>query len=62
MCNISLENAEITLLNQVNASNSKLDVTIKVHIIKLWKLPSFKVKDITHSFDVILMDEEGTKI
>ncbi|KAM0010884.1 putative replication protein A, OB [Helianthus debilis subsp. tardiflorus] len=54
----SLENVEITLLNQVNASNSKVDVTNKVRIIKLWKLPSFKIKGATHSVDVILMDED----
>ncbi|KAD3640372.1 hypothetical protein E3N88_29595 [Mikania micrantha] len=50
----------IIFLNQLDAS--KKDIVIKVRIMKIWKLPSFKIPNATHSIEMILMDEEGTKI
>ncbi|KAJ0431310.1 putative nucleic acid-binding, replication factor A [Helianthus annuus] len=55
-----MENPPITSLNELDVT--KTDVTIKVRILKLWKLLSFKVKNAIHAVELILMDEEGTKI
>ncbi|KAM0050296.1 hypothetical protein Hdeb2414_s0008g00295951 [Helianthus debilis subsp. tardiflorus] len=54
-----MEIPNITPLNQLDAT--KRDVTIKVSIIKLWKLLSFKVKNAIHVVELTLMDEEGSK-
>ncbi|XP_076941026.1 uncharacterized protein LOC143610423 [Bidens hawaiensis] len=54
------DNSEITHLSRLDASMT--NVKIKVRIIKLWKLPSYKVVNGTHAVEVILMDEEGSKI
>ncbi|KAL9999680.1 putative nucleic acid-binding protein [Helianthus debilis subsp. tardiflorus] len=55
-----MENPPITSLNEWDVT--KTDVTIKVRILKLWKLLSFKVKNAIHAVERILMYEEGTKI
>ena len=46
----------IISLNQLDVT--KTYVTIKVLIVKLWKLLSFKVKNAIHAVELILMDEE----
>ncbi|XP_076928280.1 uncharacterized protein LOC143592200 [Bidens hawaiensis] len=55
-----LDNSEVTKMSVLDVST--LDATIKVRIVKLWKLPSFKHPNTTHAVELILMDEEGTKI
>ncbi|GJS08321.1 nucleic acid-binding, OB-fold, replication protein A, OB domain protein [Tanacetum coccineum] len=38
------------------------DWKVKVRVIRLWKLPDFSNPLVTYSLDMVLMDEEGTKI
>nr|GEV44968.1 nucleic acid-binding, OB-fold, replication protein A, OB domain protein [Tanacetum cinerariifolium] len=38
------------------------DWKVKVWVIRLWKLPDFSNPLLTYSLDMVLMDEEGTKI
>ncbi|XP_024978977.1 replication protein A 70 kDa DNA-binding subunit A-like [Cynara cardunculus var. scolymus] len=50
----------ITFIN--NLDIQKDDFTVKVRIVRLWKQPVFKNPDEIYSIEMILMDEEGTKI
>ncbi|XP_024964348.1 uncharacterized protein LOC112504629 [Cynara cardunculus var. scolymus] len=50
----------ITFLEDLDIQ--KDDFTVKVRIVRLWKQPVFKNSDEIYSIEMILMDEQGTKI
>ncbi|KAI3720244.1 hypothetical protein L6452_21157 [Arctium lappa] len=55
-----MDGKNITLINDLDIQ--KDDFTVKVRIIRLWNLPMFKNPEQIFSIEMILMDEEGTKI
>ncbi|KAK1427466.1 hypothetical protein QVD17_16152 [Tagetes erecta] len=55
-----MEHNNITLIKNVDLSNA--DLTMKLRIVRLWKLPDHINKKEVYSIEMILMDEEGTKI
>ncbi|KAJ0933623.1 putative nucleic acid-binding, replication factor A [Helianthus annuus] len=55
-----MEQPAITLLKNLNLNQD--DYTIKVRIVRLWSRPAFNDSRKVYCYDMILMDEEGTKI
>ncbi|XP_035841273.1 uncharacterized protein LOC118488168 [Helianthus annuus] len=55
-----MEQRAITLLKNLNLNQD--DYTIKVRIVRLWSRPAFNDSRKVYCYDMILMDEEGTKI
>ncbi|KAL9995615.1 putative nucleic acid-binding, replication factor A [Helianthus debilis subsp. tardiflorus] len=55
-----MANMNVTFLNQLNVDSK--NVTIKVKIVKLWRRPMKDNKNETWSIEMILMDEQGTKV
>ncbi|KAJ0477380.1 putative nucleic acid-binding protein [Helianthus annuus] len=55
-----MANTDVTFLNQLNVDSK--NVTIKVKIVKLWRRPMKDNKKETWSIEMILMDEQGTKV
>ncbi|KAK1424357.1 hypothetical protein QVD17_19686 [Tagetes erecta] len=55
-----MEQNNITLIKNIHLTND--DLTLKLRIVRLWKLPDHINKKEVYSIEMILMDEEGTKI
>ncbi|KAJ0447354.1 putative nucleic acid-binding, replication factor A [Helianthus annuus] len=55
-----MEQPAITLLKNLNLNQD--DYTIKVRIVRLWSRAAFNDPRKVYCYDMILMDEEGTKI
>ncbi|KAF5766284.1 putative nucleic acid-binding protein [Helianthus annuus] len=55
-----MEQPAITLLKNLNLNQD--DYTIKVRIVRLWSRAAFNDSRKVYCYDMILMDEEGTKI
>ncbi|KAK1441251.1 hypothetical protein QVD17_07095 [Tagetes erecta] len=55
-----MEHNNITLIKNIHLTND--DLTLKLRIVRLWKLPDHINKKEVYSIEMILMDEEGTKI
>ncbi|KAK1424885.1 hypothetical protein QVD17_20226 [Tagetes erecta] len=55
-----MEHTNITLIKNIDLTND--DITMKLRIVRLWKLPDHINKKEVYSIEMILMDEEGTKI
>ncbi|KAK1415064.1 hypothetical protein QVD17_30834 [Tagetes erecta] len=55
-----MEHNNITLIKNIHLTND--DLTLKLRIVHLWKLPGHINKKEVYSIEMILMDEEGTKI
>ncbi|KAJ9561954.1 hypothetical protein OSB04_007114 [Centaurea solstitialis] len=55
-----MDEKNITLID--NLDIQKDDFTVKVIIIRLWSQPLFKDPEQLYSIEMILMDEEGSKI
>ncbi|KAJ9551044.1 hypothetical protein OSB04_015089 [Centaurea solstitialis] len=55
-----MDENNITLID--NLDIQKNDFTVKVRIIRLWSQPLFKDPEQLYSIEMILMDEEGSKI
>ncbi|KAJ0448551.1 putative transcription factor B3-Domain family [Helianthus annuus] len=59
-CSIRMEQPAITLLKNLNLNQD--DYTIKVRIVRLWSRAAFNDSRKVYCYDMILMDEVGTKI
>ncbi|KAJ0535775.1 putative transcription factor B3-Domain family [Helianthus annuus] len=59
-CSSRMEEPAITLLKNLNLNQD--DYTIKVRIVRLWSRAAFNDSRKVYCYDMILMDEEGTKI
>ncbi|KAK1432058.1 hypothetical protein QVD17_08947 [Tagetes erecta] len=55
-----MEHTNITIIKNIDLTND--DITMKLRIVRLWKLPDHINKKEVYSIEMILMDEEGTKI
>ncbi|KAJ0947956.1 putative replication protein A, OB [Helianthus annuus] len=55
-----MEQAAITLLNNVDLNVD--DYTIRIRIVRLWTRPSFNNPRKVYCYDMIFMDQEGTKM
>ncbi|KAK1441474.1 hypothetical protein QVD17_07390 [Tagetes erecta] len=55
-----MEHNNITLIKNIDLTSD--DLTMKLKIVRLWKLPDHINKREVYSIEMILMDEEGTKI
>ncbi|KAL8216305.1 hypothetical protein R6Q57_023142 [Mikania cordata] len=55
-----MEATNITFLNDLDVANDNYN--IKVRIIRLWTQPMFNNPSETYSIEMILMDEQGTKM
>ncbi|KAJ0454052.1 putative nucleic acid-binding, replication factor A [Helianthus annuus] len=55
-----MEQPAITLLKNLNLNQD--DYTIKVRIVRLWSRAAFNDSRKVYCYDMILMDEEGTKV
>ncbi|KAJ0953754.1 hypothetical protein HanRHA438_Chr00c48g0858371 [Helianthus annuus] len=57
---IKMEQAAITLLNNVDLNVD--DYTIRIRIVRLWTRPTFNNRRKIYCYDMIFMDQEGTKM
>ncbi|KAJ0787388.1 putative nucleic acid-binding, replication factor A [Helianthus annuus] len=57
---IKMEQAAVTLLNNVDLNVD--DYTIRIRIVRLWTRPTFNNPRKIYCYDMIFMDQEGTKM
>ncbi|KAJ0539401.1 putative nucleic acid-binding protein [Helianthus annuus] len=57
---VHMEQAAITLLNNVDLNVD--DYTIRIRIVRLWTRPTFNNPRKIYCYDMIFMDQEGTKM
>ncbi|MFS7982148.1 putative nucleic acid-binding protein [Helianthus anomalus] len=55
-----MEQPAITLLNNVDLNVD--DYTIRVRVVRLWTRPAFNNPRKIYCYDMIFMDQEGTKM
>ncbi|KAF5753474.1 putative nucleic acid-binding protein [Helianthus annuus] len=55
-----MEQAAVTLLNNVDLNVD--DYTIRIRIVRLWTRPTFNNPRKIYCYDMIFMDQEGTKM
>ncbi|KAK1424373.1 hypothetical protein QVD17_19702 [Tagetes erecta] len=60
LCRTSMESNQITMLNNIDVRVAEF--TINIRIIRLWRKKSHQNLNLTYSIEMIVIDEEGTRM